>query len=120
MSDDFEALAGDIVRDCLARLPRAVRREAAHVPVVIEDRPDDALVDDGVDPDVLGLFIGNPHSAPDEPGPPPCIMLYVDNILLESEEAGTTFEEEVRKTYLHELGHYLGFDEDDIAARGLD
>ena len=24
------------------------------------------------------------------------------------------FREEVRKTYLHELGHYLGLDEDDL------
>jgi len=30
------------------------------------------------------------------------------------------FREEVERTYLHELGHYLGWDEDDVAARGLD
>jgi predicted Zn-dependent protease with MMP-like domain len=26
----------------------------------------------------------------------------------------------VRVTYLHELGHFLGWDEEDLAARGLD
>jgi len=26
----------------------------------------------------------------------------------------------VRITYLHELGHYLGWDESDLEARGLD
>jgi predicted Zn-dependent protease with MMP-like domain len=26
----------------------------------------------------------------------------------------------VRLTYLHELGHYLGWDEDEIAERGLE
>jgi predicted Zn-dependent protease with MMP-like domain len=31
-----------------------------------------------------------------------------------------TFREEVRRTYLHELGHYLGLDEDDLADRDLD
>jgi len=30
------------------------------------------------------------------------------------------FREEVRLTYLHELGHFLGWDEDQVAARGLD
>ena len=28
------------------------------------------------------------------------------------------FREEVRITYLHELGHYLGLEEDEIEARG--
>jgi predicted Zn-dependent protease with MMP-like domain len=28
--------------------------------------------------------------------------------------------EEVRVTLLHEIGHYLGLDEDDLEARGLD
>ena len=30
------------------------------------------------------------------------------------------FREETRLTYLHELGHYLGWGEDELAARGLD
>ena len=48
------------------------------------------------------------------------IILYLENILEECEEAGTGFSEEVRRTYLHELGHYLGLDEDALAARDLD
>jgi predicted Zn-dependent protease with MMP-like domain len=31
-----------------------------------------------------------------------------------------TFRKEVRLTYLHELGHYLGWDEDQVAAHGLE
>ena len=34
-------------------------------------------------------------------------------------EEGLSFEEEVRVTYLHEFGHYLGLEEDDMDARGL-
>ena len=30
------------------------------------------------------------------------------------------YREEIRITYLHELGHYFGMDEDDLEARGLD
>jgi predicted Zn-dependent protease with MMP-like domain len=29
------------------------------------------------------------------------------------------FEDKVRITYLHELGHHLGLDEDDLEERGL-
>jgi predicted Zn-dependent protease with MMP-like domain len=30
------------------------------------------------------------------------------------------FRNEIRITYLHELGHYLGLDEDDLFERGLE
>jgi len=30
------------------------------------------------------------------------------------------FKKETRLNYLRELGHYLGWDEDELAARGLD
>jgi predicted Zn-dependent protease with MMP-like domain len=30
------------------------------------------------------------------------------------------FREEVRTTFLHELGHYLGLDEDELTERGLE
>jgi predicted Zn-dependent protease with MMP-like domain len=34
-------------------------------------------------------------------------------------EEGGDFTDEVRVTYLHELGHHLGWDEDDLEGRGL-
>ncbi len=43
-----------------------------------------------------------------------CIRLWLENIWYEAEEAGTTFDEEVRVTLLHEIGHLLGWDEDDV------
>ena len=33
--------------------------------------------------------------------------------------AEESFEEEVGITFMHELGHYLGLDEDDLDERGL-
>ncbi len=30
------------------------------------------------------------------------------------------YRAEVRTTYLHELGHYLGLDEDELTQRGLE
>lgn len=110
-----------IVAKTLRRLPAELRDAAAQLPVCLEDWPGDDLIADGLDPGILGLFVGAPrHQQDNEPGPPPQILLYLENILDECEEAGTTFEEEVRRTYLHELGHYLGLDEDALAERDLD
>jgi predicted Zn-dependent protease with MMP-like domain len=115
------ATARRVVVQTLHRLPDALRDAARQVPVCFEDFPDDAIVADGLDPDILGLFVGSPrHEQIHDPGPPPQIILYLENILEEAEDAGTTFEEEVRRTYLHELGHYLGLDEAALAARDLD
>ena len=51
---------------------------------------------------------------------PPRIFLYTANLWDYAEEDVEAFRDEVRLTYLHELGHFLGWDEDQIAARGLD
>ena len=110
-----------IVVQTLHRLPAELRDAARQVPICFEDYPAEALVDDGLDPGILGLFVGAPrHEHANDPGPPPQIILYLENILEECEDAGTTFPEEVRRTYLHELGHYLGLEEDDLFDRDLD
>ena len=115
------AAARRIVVRTLHRLPPELRDAARAVPVCFEDYPTDELVSDGLDPGILGLFVGAPrHEHANEPGPPPQIILYLENILEECEDAGTSFEEEVRRTYLHELGHYLGLDEEALAERNLD
>ena len=115
------AAARRIVVQTLHHLPAELRDAARQVPVCFEDLPDDALLADGLDSDILGLFVGAPrHEHGNDPGPPPQIIIYLENILLECEEAGTSFNEEVRRTYLHELGHYLGFDEKALADRDLD
>ena len=73
-----------------------------------------------MEPDLLGLFSG--HAFPDEvsdPPAPPQVYLFLENLWDYCEEDKTTFAEEVRITYLHELGHYLGLEEDDLESRGL-
>jgi predicted Zn-dependent protease with MMP-like domain len=118
---DHAQKARKTVVETLHRLPEALKEAAREVPVCFEDCPSDALVEDGLDPGILGLFVGAPrHEQANDVGPPAQIILYLENILDECEEAGTGFAEEVRRTYLHELGHYLGLDEDALAARDLD
>lgn len=51
---------------------------------------------------------------------PPRILLYTANLWDFSGERLEAYREEVRLTFLHELGHFLGWDEDQVADRGLE
>ena len=118
----LQGLAREEVEATLASLPAPLRARAGALPVTVERRPSPALCDDGIEPDTLGLFTG-PEFAfePTSSVPlPPQIILFLENLWEESEADETIFREEVRTTYLHELGHYLGLDEDDLFDRGLD
>ena len=122
---NFEQLvehAANIVGATQRRLPPELRAIARDVPVHYEKLPTADLIAEGFEPDILGLFTGNAHGeelSHDNPAPPQ-ILLYLENLWDFSEDDLEVFREEVRLTYLHELGHYLGWDEDEVAARGLD
>ena len=111
----LRALASAEVRATLRRLPLRLRRQA-------EPRPNAALIEDGYDPGLLGLFVGTAF-ADEESGAvdlPPQILLFLENLWDFAGQDETVYREEVRTTYLHELGHYLGLDEIDLEERGLD
>ncbi|MBM3823165.1 MAG: metallopeptidase family protein [Verrucomicrobia bacterium] len=114
-------LARQEVDHILARLPAPLSTPARQLPLVFEPEPGADLVADGIDPDTLGLFVGVPHNEgpSNDTGLPPQIILYLDNLWAESEGNASRFQEEVRTTFLHELGHYLGLDESDLDERGL-
>jgi predicted Zn-dependent protease with MMP-like domain len=112
-------IAADTVGAAQRQLPATIRPLARDVPVHYERVPDADL---GFEPDILGLFTGNPYGTEishDQPAPPQ-ILLYLENLWEFADEDVEIFRDEVRLTYLHELGHYLGWDEDQITARGLD
>jgi predicted Zn-dependent protease with MMP-like domain len=115
-------LAEAEVRGTVRRLPRQLRPHAEALPVAYEPRPNDAILEDGWEPDLLGLFVGKPFGE-EESGyadVPPQILLFIENLWDFAEEDEAIFRDEVRTTYLHELGHYLGLDELDLEERGLD
>jgi predicted Zn-dependent protease with MMP-like domain len=116
------AIAGQVVAATQRRLPPDVREPALEVPVCYEPHPNDDILAEGWELDILGLFVGRPHDAdPGSPDPlPPQILLFLENLWDYAEEDEAVFREEVRVTYLHELGHYLGWDESDLEARGLE
>jgi predicted Zn-dependent protease with MMP-like domain len=120
--DQLAALAATVVTATQRSLPDALRPLAGRVPVHYESLPDADIIADGFPDDILGLFTGDPHGtelAHDQPVPPQ-IVLYLENLWDYAEGDRAVFRDEVRLTYLHELGHYFGWDEDELTARGLD
>lgn len=111
------ATAEQTVSEVWRSLPAELRALAESLPVVFQRRPGDEAPHD----DLLGLFIGDPVGIPDgERGVLPAqIFIYIDNLWEDVDGDPREFESEVRITYLHELGHYVGWDEDDLTARDL-
>lgn len=113
MSEPWEKLkarAQAVVEAAIADLPPDVRGEAQKVPCLFEEFCEE-------DPELLGMYQNFiPGQVGDANGP---IILYLETIEDLCEEEGEDFETEVRLTYLHELGHHLGWDEGDLEERGL-
>jgi predicted Zn-dependent protease with MMP-like domain len=121
--DRLAAIARDVVSAAQTRLPTAIRPLAETVPVCFEPVPNEAIIAEGWEPDILGLFVGHPHGgelAGDHQNLPSQILLFLENLWDYAEDDLEIYRDEVRLTYLHELGHYLGWDEDEIARRGLE
>ncbi|MCL4786750.1 MAG: metallopeptidase family protein [Verrucomicrobia bacterium] len=108
------------VEATLAALPKPLRERARKLPVTFERQPNPDLIADGIEPDTLGLFVG-PEFAHEEAVPmPPQIILFLENLWAFAEGDEEIFCVEVHTTLLHELGHYLGLDEDELTDRGLE
>jgi len=108
------------VEAILAALPAPLRERARQLPITFERVPNAGLQADGVEADTLGLFVGPEFAEETNVPMPPQIILFLENINDFAENHPDIFREEVRTTLLHELGHYLGLDEDGLTERGLD
>lgn len=105
----------------LGSLPRPLRAQAREVTVAYERKPSRQLISEGIEEDTLGLFVGSDISESIHAAPiPQQIILYLENIWDLAEGNVEIFREEVRATFLHELGHYLGLDEEGLIDRGLE
>lgn len=107
-------------------LPDDFRRHLAQVAVTVEPLPSDEVLQDGtppLDPELLGLFVGValPERTFQGPGGelPPRILLFQRNLERYATD-GATLRDELRRTLYHELAHYLGFDEEEMAGMDLD
>jgi predicted Zn-dependent protease with MMP-like domain len=118
----LERIASEVVARTQRGLPADILQVAKQVAVHFEPSPGADVLSEGFDPDLLGLFTGSPLGLEDrdQGSVPPQIHLYMANLWDFAESDSQAFRDEVRLTYLHELGHFLGWDEDQVAARGLD
>ncbi len=111
------------VKAAIEALPAHARLQLDNVTIDVQPLPDDDELREGLSPTILGVFQGTPlderldthaehhHTAR--------IVLFQKNL----ERFARTHEallEEIRITVLHEVGHLLGLDEDELRDRGLD
>ena len=116
----LQELAATELETTLAALPKPLCEQARQLPVTFERVPNSGLQADEIEMDTLGLFTGSEFADEGASVLPAQIILFLENIWDFAENDEEIFCEEVRTTFLHELGHFFGLDEDDLAARGLD
>ena len=116
----LQQLALEEIEATLADLPKPLREQARKLPVTFEKVPNAGLQADGIEVDTLGLFTGAEFA--DDRGTvlPPQIIVFLENLWVFAEGDEDVFCDEVHTTFLHELGHFFGLDEDNLAERGLD
>jgi predicted Zn-dependent protease with MMP-like domain len=117
---ELQRVAEEEVGRVIASLPDELRVVAETCPVRIFRRPTPEQERELGD-DLLGLFEGCTRLDPGPDGPRdlPCITLFLENLWEEADQDEIQFVEEVRITLLHELGHYLGWDENKVEQMGL-
>ncbi|TAK91326.1 MAG: hypothetical protein EPO07_19835 [Verrucomicrobia bacterium] len=118
--EHIKKLALEEVEATLSELPTPLRERARQLPITFERVPNAGLIADGIAPDTLGLFTGAEFAEEGHVPLPPQIILFLENLWDFAEADEDFFCDEVATTLLHELGHYLGLDEDDLYDRGLD
>ncbi len=113
-----------LVREAVASLPQDLLSRVHNVDVVIETRPtarDRKLAGVGPGGLLLGLYHGIPLTkrgeyynlvAPDK------ISIYQEHIEAVCHDDDEV-REQIRKTVLHELGHYFGIDDERLHELGM-
>jgi predicted Zn-dependent protease with MMP-like domain len=113
-----------ILESVLERMPEPLLKALAQVAILVEDRPTELFLhtqEPPLDPLLLGFFEGVPLPEKGSMGSattPDRILLFAENIALIASDHDKLVEE-LEITLKHEIGHFLGLDEDDLEARGL-
>ncbi len=119
--DEFLKTAESVI----AELDPEIREVLDDSAFFVQPFPADELLSDSdppLDPQILGLFVGRSlldRSVNDSGTLPNTLYLFQRNL---ERSVGTReeLEEEIRITVLHEIGHHLGWDEDELSERGLE
>lgn len=108
----LKAHAIQTVTQTVESLPPELKGEADQIVTVYLPWSDKVY-----EPDVLGVYDG--YESDRVGGGDARITLFLGNLTEFCREEGLDFEEEVKKTWLHEFGHHLGYDEGALEERGL-
>jgi predicted Zn-dependent protease with MMP-like domain len=113
-----------LVAEALDTLPGAVRLRMDNVTVIVEEEPTHEQIDGaGLDPacdTLFGFYEGSPLS---ERGYdfamalPDRITLFY-RPLVETFRSPAEIREQIRRTVVHEVAHFLGLDDDEIEGLG--
>jgi predicted Zn-dependent protease with MMP-like domain len=101
-------------------LPEKLRAALEEVSLILSDYAEPVLLDGFDEPELLGLFVGEERGDLEAGGSPtltPRIYLF-RRAHEHSATSRREFDLEVQQTLYHELGHYLGYDEDELDALG--
>lgn len=142
MRDDERERFDGLVEEAIDALPESLREKLEEVPLIVEDRPGGALLDElvalwgleeGETPEsfageLCGLHTGialTERSVEQEAALPDEIRLFRDGIVSlaggwDQPEADDAVYEEIMITLLHEMGHHFGLGEEDLADLGYD
>jgi predicted Zn-dependent protease with MMP-like domain len=113
-------MASSEVEAVLSDLPETLRERIQELPITLEHKPSEDVQGEGIEGDALGLFTGTEIAEEGHVPMPPQIILFLENIWDQAEGDENAFLGEIRTTFLHEVGHFLGLDEDDLIERGLE
>jgi tetratricopeptide (TPR) repeat protein len=116
--EDFETA----VNEAIQNLSRSIREYIQDVALTIEDAPSKELImRENISPQILGIFIGVPRTQAMLASQVPDldrVILFRKNhekICRDRDE----LVEQIQVTVRHEMGHYMGLDEDDMDRLGL-
>ena len=111
---DFET----VIYEAMQSLPDWVHEALDNVEVLVLEEADDHLDPDGEG--LLGLYVGTPlaERGSDYAGELPDVIYIFRGPHLEMGLAKDELEDEIRKTLIHEVAHYFGFEDDHLDELG--
>ena len=116
--DSFDRVA----QEALDTIPESLRALLENTSIIVRPLPAVELVEDGVDHDVLGLWIQSPAGTGGimalGDGGLDAIELYqlnIENVCFDLK----SLHREIRRTVLHEVGHHFAMDHEELHSAGL-
>jgi predicted Zn-dependent protease with MMP-like domain len=108
------------VQRAVAGLPHWVQQRLANVAIVIEDEPTHEQGEGPEEESLYAYFQGAPLGLDAGPFSLPGRIALFRRPLVGDFGLGITLRRELRRTIIHEVGHYFGMSEEEIARLGYE